>query len=366
MSAKVSKVVTQPNKVVTRERLLGNENRWRRHGEPTPAAADEGVDDGVFGPGSVAWDVLLHPATIVFQTAAQSVLQFTYKPIYAGLRDWDPMSRKGRVGQLTLFDVFDRNQRNSGIHAPMWLGDTDTAKRVALHLARIHEKVAADLIDGGDPTLGGYAANSPRDSMWAALTELHSMLWLYEGLSFRGGWFPRRLPAAKRDQFIAEVAEYCKLFPAREEPLPTNMAELQALYRRDARLFGMPKSMQIIPETGQNYPQVVADSIRKNHHPSQFKVKVQMFLQRVVLRIPVLGVVSRKTHRSMGIGPWKGTALRTARYLLLPMIWFVQQPPVERYFMRMMWGPDAVKLIQLAREKQQAARHSASAAHSKA
>lgn len=99
MNTKTSNVASQPNKVVTHERLLGNENRWRRHGEPTPAAADDAVDDGVFGPGSVAWDVLLHPATIVFQTAAQAVLQFTYKPIYAGVRDWDPMSRKGRAGQ---------------------------------------------------------------------------------------------------------------------------------------------------------------------------------------------------------------------------------------------------------------------------
>ena len=356
MNAKANKVASQPNKVVTRERLLGNENRWRRHGEPTPAAADGAVDDGVFGPGSVAWDVLLHPATIVFQTAAQAVLQFTYKPIYAGLRDWDPMSRKGRAGQLTIFDVFDRHQRNSGIHAPMWLGDTETAKRVALHLARIHDKVKADLIDGADPALGGYAANSPRDSMWAALTELHSMLWLYEGLAFRGGWFPRRLPAAQRDQFVAEVAEYCRLFPAREQPLPTTMAELQALYERDARLFGMPTSMQTIPATGENYPKAVMDSIRKNHHPSQYRVEIQLFLQQRVLRLPVLGAVSGKTRRSMGIGPWKGRAILAARYLLLPMIWFVQQPPVERYFMRMMWGPDAVKLIHAARLKQRAAR----------
>lgn len=356
MNTKASNVASQPNKVVTHERLLGNENRWRRHGEPTPAAADDAVDDGVFGPGSVAWDVLLHPATIVFQTAAQAVLQFTYKPIYAGVRDWDPMSRKGRAGQLTIFDVFDRHQRNSGIHAPMWLGDTETAKRVALHLARIHDKVKADLIDDADPTLGGYAANSPRDSMWAALTELHSMLWLYEGLAFRDGWFPRRLPPEKRDQFIAEVAEYCKLFPAREQPVPTNMAELQALYARDARLFGMPQSMQTIPATGENYPKVVMDSIRKNHHPSQYRVKIQLFLQRRVLRLPVLGAVSGKTRRSMGFGPWKGRALLAARYLLLPMIWLVQQPPVERYFMRMMWGPDAVKLIHAARLKQRAAR----------
>lgn len=35
--------------------------------------------------------------------------------------------------------------------------------------------------------------------------------------------------------------------------------------------------------------------------------------------------------------------------VLLPLIWLLQQPPVEPYFMRMMWGPDAVKLITAAR-----------------
>lgn len=169
------------NKVVTKERLYGKESRWRRMGAPRPASAE--TDFGVFGPGSVAWDVLLHPATLVFQTAAQGVLQLTYKPILAGIRDWDPLSRKARAGTLTLFDYFDRVQRNSGIHAPMWLGDRATAQRVAEHLGNIHAKVAADLIDSGAPELGGYSANSPRESMWAALTEMHSMLWIYESLA---------------------------------------------------------------------------------------------------------------------------------------------------------------------------------------
>ena len=93
--------------VVTKERLLGSESRWRRFGKPTPAG-EQSSDYGVFGPDSVAWEVLLHPATIVFQSAAQFVLQLTYKPIFAGVRDWDPISRKARVGELTVFDLFDR------------------------------------------------------------------------------------------------------------------------------------------------------------------------------------------------------------------------------------------------------------------
>ena len=85
-------------RVVTKERLEGNAQRWRRFGEPVPAGQstkEDGTPDyGLFGPGSVVWEVLLHPATIVFQYAFQGLMQSTYKPVIAGVRDHDPLSRK--------------------------------------------------------------------------------------------------------------------------------------------------------------------------------------------------------------------------------------------------------------------------------
>lgn len=177
------------DRIVTRERLFGTEKRWRRFGEPTPAGMshkeDVTPDYGLFGPGSVVWEVLLHPSTIFLQTIAQQMLQKTYKPILAGLRDHDPISRRGQAGTMTIFDGFNRAQRNSGIHAPMWLGDPYTARRVAQHLHNIHAKEAGDHIDIGDPELGGYAAKSPRDAMWSAITEIH------DALALRSFCFPR-------------------------------------------------------------------------------------------------------------------------------------------------------------------------------
>ena len=337
-----------PN-VVSRERLRGPASRWRRHGEPTLAGSGPDIDDGVFGPGSLAWDVLLHPATIVFQSAAQFILQLTYKPVSAGVRDNDPISKKARAGTLSLFDIFDRGQRNSGIHAPMWLGDMDTAKRVSGHLIRIHEKVKGDLIDVGEPELGGYAANSPRDSMWAALTEMHTMLWVYERLAFRNG-FPKRLSDEERDEFVREVKEYCRLFPHNEEELPNSMAELRALYQKYDKFFGHSETLDIIPETGQNFAKITAESIKKNWHPSQRKVKLQMFFQGTLLKIPALAAVSGKTRRNAGMSPEKEKRILCARKMMMPIIWAVQQGPIERYFMRMMWGPDSVKLINEARK----------------
>ena len=336
------------NKVVTKERVYGKESRWRRMGAPQPASAE--TDYGVFGPGSVAWDVLLHPACLVFQSASQFVLQLTYKPILAGVRDWDPLSRKARAGTVTLFDVFDRGQRNSGIHAPMWLGDRATARRVAEHLGNIHAKVAADVIDSGAPELGGYAANSPRESMWAALTEMHSMLWIYESLAYDGFHRIGRLPDAQRDRFIAEVAEYCRLFPAREEALPTSMAELKALYKRDEKLFGTSPTMATIPETGQNLWQLLEETAKKNHHRSQWRVKVQLFFQNKVFAIPVQAAASSHTRKNMGMTPEQERKVLTKAARMRPIIWLLQRRPIARYFTRIMWVPDAMRLIDSARE----------------
>lgn len=345
------------NVLVTRERLRGTARRWRRHGAPTVATkSDDPAARGVFGPGSLAWDILLHPAVIVFQSPAQFILQLTYKPVVAGVRDWDPVSKKAHRGELTLFDVFDRGQRNSGIHAPMWLGDGDTAKRVSQHLIRVHEKVAGDLIDVGEPELGGYDANSPRDSMWAALTEMHSMLWIYERLGFKGLKRTGRLAPELRDRYIAEVSEYCRLFPHDENELPQSMADLQKLYQKYDKLFGVTKTLAIIPETGENFHEVWQESIKKNYHPSQRKVKLQFFFQEGLFKLFAMGAVSGKTRKNSGLTPGKEKVVVTARVALLPLVWLLQIPPIERYFLRMMWGPDAVELVAEARKRHKAAK----------
>ena len=350
MTAKDSQSATHPNVIVSRDRLLGKASRWRRHGEPHVASDEDSAQRGVFGPGSLAWDVLLHPAVIVFQSPAQFILQLTYKPVVAGVRDWDLISRKAHRGELTLFDVFDRGQRNSGIHAPMWLGDKDTAQRVADHLIKVHEKVAGDVIDVGDPELGGYNANSPRDSMWATLTEMHSMLWIYERLAFRGFRLPRRLKPEQRDRYIEQVSEYSRLFPHNEDELPKSMADLQELYQKYDDLFGVTETLSIIPKTGQDFHQVWQESIKKNYHPSQRKVKLQLFFQEGLFKLIAMGAVSGKARKNSGLTPRQEKKVLAARVALMPVAFLLQTRPVERYFMRMMWGPDAVELVAEARK----------------
>ncbi|WP_072803278.1 oxygenase MpaB family protein [Rhodococcoides yunnanense] len=340
--------------VLTKERLLGKESRWRRFGEPVPAGGslnEDGTPDyGLFGPGSVVWEVLLHPATIVFHNSVQAFMQTKYKPIHAGIRDRDPIVRKGRAGTLTFFDSFERLQRNAGMHAPMWLGDTATAKLMAKHLHNIHKRVAGDVIDVGEPELGGYAASEPRDAMWAALTEMHPMLRVYEAFAFRGGKLPRRLPAETRDQFMLESSAYVRLHgvPVDDE-IPTTMAELAALYEKYDELFGDTETMNISPDAGDDYQKMMAKVMIENFHISQVRAIGPLMIQAVLFQLPTSGLLSRKVRQSIGQSALKQKIAVLSSKLVLPIVFLMQQPPIERYFMRLMWGPDGVHLIESAR-----------------
>jgi len=340
--------------VITKEQVLGTERRWRRSGEPVPAGssvtADGSPDYGLFGPGSVAWEVLLHPATTVFLNTAQVLMQTRgYKGTAAGLRDRDPVSRKGRAGTATFFDFCERISRNLGMHAPMWFGDTPTAQLMAKHLDRFHRKVTGDVIDIGRPELGGYSATSPRETMWAALTELHPALWMYESFAFRDGRLPHRLAPAQRDQFVAEVGAYLRLVGANEDEIPTNMAELQALYAKYEALFAPSKTFDISPETGQLNYRTGLITMFKNMNLSQRHAFIPVFVEVILLELPVLGPMPGKARWSMGIGPVRSCLSVIARRVAMPLMWLLQQPPVERKFLRLMWGPDGTHLIESAR-----------------
>jgi len=342
-------------RIVTKERLAGNAARWRRFGEPIPAGQsrreDGSPDYGLFGPESIVWEVLLHPATIVFQYAFQGLMQSTYRPVIAGVRDHDPLSRKTLKGSVTVFDLFERGQRNSGMHAPMWLGDTESATRMAKHLRNIHTKVAGPLIDVGNPELGGYAATSPREAMWAALTEVHSMLWLYEAFAFRDGRRPHRLTPQQRDQYVAESSAYLRLVGAEEEEIPHSMAELHALYAKYDDLFGTNASMAIWPDSGEDFAQAMFGQFKKNWHRSQFPAAFYAgVLDHGLFRMLAMGASSGRMRKSLNLTPRKSRFAVIRTKAALPLIWLMQRGPFERHYMRLMWGPDGVRLIRSARK----------------
>lgn len=346
--------------VLTEELILGDAARWRRFGEVTPAGtslhSDGSVDYGLFGPGSVAWEVLLHPASIVFQSAAQAAEQFLYKPITAGLRDADPVSRKARAGKFTMFDFFERLQRNSGMHAPMWLGDTATATNMATHLHRIHGHVDGPVIDSDDLALGGYAASEPRDAMWAAITELHATMCAYEKLAWHGEEPPRPLTPAQRDQFVKEIGAYLRLVGAEESEIPQNMAELDALYEKYWPFFGLKDGVFRDRETGVHMLVQMRQVAQQNWDPSHTLATDALTEVYEQWHDVMNAVLPPNLQAAAGLSSDQIEASDEIIRAREADIRAIQNPENEARIMRLMWGPDGVDLIRNARLLQQEAR----------
>lgn len=127
------------------------------------------------------------------------------------------------------------------------------------------------------------------------------------------------------------------------------MADLKALYKKYDHLFGVTKTLSIIPETSDDFHELWESSIQKNYHPSQRKVKCQLFFQEDLFKLFAMSVVSSKTRRNSGVTPRREKMILAARFAMMPLIWLLQRGPIERYFLRMMWGPDAVDLVRSAR-----------------
>ncbi|MFS0795113.1 oxygenase MpaB family protein [Microbacterium sp. 1P10AE] len=346
--------------VITQELIDGDAPRWRRFGEVVPTGGstrpDGTPDYGLFGPGSVTWELLLHPATIVFETAAQGSIQFLYKPVVAGIRDADPISRKARAGRFTMFDFFERLQRNSGMHAPMWLGDTTTAQNMATHLHRIHGHVQGPVIDPDDPSLGGYAAAEPRDAMWAAITEMQCILSVYENLAWHGDEPPRPLTAAQRDQYVLEMGSYLRLVGAEESEIPTTWAELQALYEKYWPLFGHSDSVFRDLETGVDMLEQYHQVGKQNWHPSH-ALAVEA-LEDVYQRWTELmdAILPANLQASAGRSPETIAAAGDIIRAREADVREFQNPENEARVMRLLWGPDGVELIRKARRLHEEAR----------
>ena len=352
------KKILRKDNVVTKERLWGDVSRWRRFGEPTPAGAslnEDGTPDyGMYGPGTLTWEMLLHPATSVFQFAFQQKLQLSNRQIAAGIRDTDSMNRKARAGTMSIFDPFERGQRNSGIHAPLWLGDTATAKRVAKHLTNIHRWVAGDVTDVGEPELGNYAANSDRDSMVATVTEMTSLLWLYETFAFRDGREPHPLTDAERDQYVAEQAKYFRIFPHIEEHVPGTYAELLDFYQRYEHDFEPSATMDIYPPTGQPMRPIQERSMLKNFHPSQLKVLKPLRAFVFQFDDSINAAFPDWARAYLGLSPDKEAKGFKMLRKQMPLIKKLQQDPkTVAYYRRLMWGPDAIMLMESAEKLQQ-------------
>ncbi len=160
------------------------------------------ADDGLFGPGSVAWRIHANPSMFVAGLRAL-LLQTLHPPTMAGVADHsdyrnDPWGRLHRTGRYIGTTTF---------------ADTPRAERMIATVTRVHDR-----IEGVTPDGQPYRANDPHLLGWVHTTEVDSFLRAYQ----RYG--PERLLRADGDRYVAEMAVVGAKLGVTDPP--TSQAEL--------------------------------------------------------------------------------------------------------------------------------------------
>lgn len=172
-------------------------------GESLPQPAD----DGLFGPDSVTWRVLVSPAAPI--GTATAVLAQMLHPRVSGL-----------LAQASTFE------RNPALRAELTAqyattttyGDTESAERAGAALRRLHSRMRAV-----DPnTSEEYTANEPDLLMWVHVTIPWAMLRALDR------WGPA-LTQEEKDRFVDEQRVAARLVGLDPETVPGTVAELEAV-----------------------------------------------------------------------------------------------------------------------------------------
>ena len=170
-------------------------------------------DDGLLGPGSVAWRVIGHPVSIV--GGLRSLIVQSLHPLaMAGVAQHSDYRRR----------PLDRLRRTSLYVAATTFGDRATAEAAAARVRAIHKRVR-----GTDPVTGKpYSAEDPETQLWIHCVEWHSFLAAYRTYA------TARLTPEEEDRYIAEGAPIAALVGVPEASVPRTVEELRA-YFRDVR-----------------------------------------------------------------------------------------------------------------------------------
>lgn len=154
-------------------------------------------DDGLFGPGSVAWEVHGDFATMMTGGIAALLLQMLHPAALAGV--WDHSNFRA--------DMAGRLRRTARFVGGTTYASTEQAQAMIDRVRRIHARVSGTLPDGTP-----YAADDP-----ALLTWVH----IAGEASFLAAWRRYREPLmtiVRQDRFYAETAEVARRLGATDVP----------------------------------------------------------------------------------------------------------------------------------------------------
>lgn len=174
-----------------------------------PEGVDAGIhtaDDGLFGPDSVTWRAMAHPATAIGATAA-AMIQMLYPPVMYV------------VDQTSSFQTRPdlRAQRTADYATTITFGDVEAAEAAGASLRKIHARCVATHPDTGERLV----ADDPASLVWVHDTLTWALLraWSLYG--------PELTPA-ERDRFVEEQTISARLVGCDVGAVASSVADLEA------------------------------------------------------------------------------------------------------------------------------------------
>lgn len=166
-------------------------------------------DTGLFGPGSVCWQVHGDVTSMMTGGIASLLMQMLEPKVLAGV--WDH--------SVFRQDMRGRLRRTAAFLARTTYGDRNQALSEIARIRRIHDHVRGTLPDGTP-----YHANEPEALAWVHVTE--SLCFLDSYIRYRKPHMTLR----ERDRYFADMAQIGRLLGA--DPVPFTYREAQKIVQR--------------------------------------------------------------------------------------------------------------------------------------
>jgi uncharacterized protein (DUF2236 family) len=166
------------------------------------------ADQGLFGPGSVTWEVHASPVMLIGGMRAL-MIQALHPLALAGVIEHSDFRER----------PLHRLRRTARYVATVTFGDTEQAERAGAAVRGIHRH-----IEGVDRVTGGrYSARDVEALLWVHCVEVHSFLAAYRA-------YAGRLSAADQDRYLEESARSAALVGIPAGRVPASVPVMRAYF----------------------------------------------------------------------------------------------------------------------------------------
>lgn len=192
----------------------------RAHGErPVPRR-----DDGLFGPGSVAWKVHGDVATMMVGGVAALLMQMLHPAVLAGV--WDHSNFRA--------DMHGRLRRTARFIALTTYGSQAEAEQAIERVQEVHRHVRGTLPDGRP-----YSAQDPKLLAWVHVTETYCFLEAWKRYA------EPAMPLAEQDRYFVEMRKLAARLGVEDVPA-SRSATIACMRWRRCELSASDRTREIV------------------------------------------------------------------------------------------------------------------------